>query len=122
MKLFLLSTAILFTVLSAQAQQVSDLPTGKYETVIKNNGKWEKGDIVLIDEGHYKVTSGAETGEYRFSQTAQRVFFTSGPLKGIYAQTVEKNSAPAIIIPFSENQRLGLRLATSDIVGSFKRS
>jgi hypothetical protein len=120
MKLFLLFIVFSLTVLSTKAQQVSALPPGKYETVIKNNGKWDKGDIVLVDEGHYKITSSNETGEYRFSVTAQRVFFTSGPLKGIFAKTTLSNNAPAILIPLAENQQLGLKLASADVLGYLK--
>jgi hypothetical protein len=112
----------LFSLLTAfaKAQNVNALPSGKYETMIKNNGKWDKGDIILVDEGHYRISSNNENGEYRFSATAQRVFFTSGPLKGIYAKTIMSNNSPAIVIPLNENQQLGLRLATADIVGLLK--
>jgi hypothetical protein len=120
MKLFLLSVLFSCAVLFTKAQKVDNLPAGKYETIIKNNGKWDKGDIVLVDEGHYKITSSNETGEYRFSVTAQRLFFTSGPLKGIFAKTTQSNNVPAILIPLSENQQLGLKLATADIVGYLK--
>lgn len=120
MKLFLLSIAFSLAAGAATAQHVHTLPPGKYETLIKNDGKWDKGDIVLLDEGHYKLSSGGETGEYRFSSTAQRVFFTSGPLKGIFAKTILSSNEPAILIPLSENRQLGLKLATADIVGSFK--
>lgn len=120
MKLFLLSLFFSFAGLSLKAQNVNNLPAGKYETIIKNDGKWDKGDIVLLDENHYKLTTASETGEYRFSATAQRVFFTSGPLKGIFAKTIMSTNSPAILIPLSENRQLGLKLATADIVGSFK--
>lgn len=121
MKLMLLTISLLFCTALLQAQKVSTLPPGRYETVIKNNGPWEKGDIVLLDDDHYQITSSHETGQYRFSQTAQRVFFTSGPLKGIYSKTTVSENLPAIIIPLSENEQLGLRLATSDIVGLLKK-
>ena len=120
MKLFLLSTLFLLGAFSAKAQDVKALPAGRYETVIKNNGKWEKGDIILLDDTHYKITSSSEGGEYRFSATAQRVFFTSGPLKGTFAKSMLSNGTPAILIPLAENQQLGLKLATADIVGSLK--
>src|SRR5215203_3462146 len=120
MKSFLLFALFSLVVISAKTQDVRALPTGKYETIIKNNGKWDKGDIVLLDEGHYKITSTNEAGEYRFSATAQRVFFTSGPLKGIFAKTTLSNNSPAILIPLTENQQLGLKLATADIVGYLK--
>jgi hypothetical protein len=120
MKLFLLSTLFLLTVFSAKAQEVKALPAGKYETLIKNNGKWDKGDIVLLDETHYKISSANENGEYRFSATAQRIFFTSGPLKGIFTKTILTNGTPAILIPLTENQQLGFKLASDDIVGALK--
>jgi|GEM_PF-1158701 len=120
MKLFLLFSLFSFAFFCGKAQNVNTLPAGKYETSIKNNGKWDKGDIVLIDEGHYKISSTNEAGEYRFSATAQRVFFTSGPLKGIFAKTTLSNNSPAILIPLTENQQLGLKLATADIVGYLK--
>ena len=116
MKLFLLFTLFSFSVLSAKAQNIDHLPAGKYETTIKNNGKWDKGDIILLDEGHYKLTSGDETGEYRFSVTAQRLFFTSGPLKGIFAKTTRNSNDPAILIPLTENRQLGFKLAIADII------
>lgn len=119
MKLFILSIMFSCVGLVTKAQ-VNNLPSGRYETVIKNNGKWDKGDILLLDEGHYKIGNGNDSGEYRFSATAQRVFFTSGPLKGIFARTTMANNSPAILIPLSENQQLGLKLATGDIVGSLK--
>lgn len=120
MKLFLLSILFLSTVLFTKAQEVKSLPAGKYETIIKNNGKWEKGDIILLDADHYKITSASEKGEYRFSATAQRVFFTSGPLKGIFAKTVMSKNSPTIFIPLNENQQLGQKLVTADIVGALK--
>ncbi len=119
MKLFILSYIFSCMAIVSQAQ-VNTLPSGRYETVIKNNGKWDKGDIVLQDDGHYRIGNSNDSGEYRFSATAQRVFFTSGPLKGIFAKTVMSNNTPAILIPLSENQQLGLKLATGDIVGSLK--
>jgi hypothetical protein len=120
MKLFLLFAFFSFAVPGAKAQNVNHLPAGKYESIIKNNGKWDKGDIVLLDEGHYKITSSNEAGEYRFSVTAQRIFFTSGPLKGIFAKTTQSNNAPAILIPLTENQQLGLKLAAADVVAYLK--
>lgn len=116
MKLVLLFSLLTLSVLGAKAQNVASLPAGKYETTIRNNGKWDKGDIVLLDEAHYRMSQNGDTGEYRFSVTAQRVFFTSGPLKGVFAKTVLSNNIPAILIPLSENQQLGLKLAVADIV------
>jgi hypothetical protein len=121
MKVFLLS---FFLILSSQfinAQtQVNTLPPGKYETVIKNEDKWERGDIVLLDQNRYKISSSDETGEYRFSMTAQRVFFTSGPLHNMYAKTSLNNNTPTIIFPVAENQQLGLKIP-SEVRGYYKQ-
>jgi hypothetical protein len=122
MKSFLLSSILFFCTLSGSAQdkQVHDLPAGKYETVIKNNpAKWERGDIILLDAGRYKISTSAEVGEYKFSSTAQRVFFTSGPLKSMFAKTSFKNDAPAIVLPVDENERLGLKLP-AEVWGYYK--
>ena len=119
MKIFLLITSFLFTSFNLHAQQVSDLPPGRYETKIQEF-KWEKGDIEILDENHYKISSAGETGEYRFSVAAQRIFFTSGPLKGIYAKAQMISNSPGILIPMNENQQLGFKLAPGDIVGKFR--
>ncbi|HEX2607436.1 MAG TPA: hypothetical protein VHK91_08655, partial [Flavisolibacter sp.] len=102
MKSFLLISLFIVSATCSRAQdaQVNTLPSGKYETIIKSSqNKWEKGDIVLLDNNKYRISSTTETGEYRFSSTAQRVFFTSGPLKGIFAKTQMNNSVPVIYIP-----------------------
>lgn len=113
MKVFLLS-AILFFAFAANAQnQVQSLPPGKYETVIKNNqSKWERGDIILLDDEKYKISTTDETGEYRFSSAAQRIFFISGPLKSLYAKTSLDNGAPAIVLPVEENEHVGFKLSS----------
>jgi len=101
----------------AQTSQVSSLPAGRYETLVKNSpGKWEKGDIIFISDSQYQVSASPEKGEYRFSVAAQRVFFISGPLKGVFAKTVQQEGQPAILVPFAENQQIGLRLAPADII------
>lgn len=123
MKLFILSSILLFIIQSADAQdkEVSVLPEGKYETIVKSSkNKWEQGDIILLSENKYKISLGNETGEYRFSITAQRIFFTSGPLKGIYAKAIITNTSPAILIPVAENQQIGIRIVTADILGYYK--
>lgn len=113
MKVFLLS-AILFLSLHLKAQkQVQWLPAGKYETIINNNkSKWEQGDIILMDENKYKLSTGNETGAYRFSTVAQRVFFISGPLKNMYAKTSLRNNWPAIVLPVAENEQNDLKLSS----------
>ena len=93
MKLVLLSLCCLFSVLfcSGQNGQVNNLPAGKYETVVKSSQiKWERGDIILLDENKYKISTSNEVGEYRFSVAAQRIFFTSGPLKNMFAKVQQQ--------------------------------
>ena len=119
MKVAILTALFSFAVLTGQAQEVKALPAGKYETYLSNNSKWDKGDIVLVDDNHYKLSSSQETGDYHFSATAQRLFFTSGPLKGVFARTKLSNNKPAIMIPLAENQQLGLRTVAADVVGRF---
>ncbi|MES2882557.1 MAG: hypothetical protein V4676_10440 [Bacteroidota bacterium] len=123
MKSLLPAVIFFFTSAFAQAQDapVNSLPAGKYETVLKTSGtKWVKGDIELVDENHYRLSSANEMGEYRFSATAQRIFFTSGPIKGAFAKTVRNGNQVAILLPLAENQQLGQQLASADIIGSFK--
>ena len=122
MKLFLLSViTFLFIQTSNSQEQVNSLPPGKYETVLKNQqNKWERGDIILLDQNKYKTSNSEETGEYRFSVTAQRVFFTSGPLRSIYAKTTLNNQTPVIVLPVAENEQLGMKLP-SEIRGYLKQ-
>ena len=93
----------------AQTSNINSLPAGKYETVVKSNqNKWERGDIILLDEHTYKISTGTETGDYKFSVAAQRVFFTSGPLKNLFAKTSFNNQTPVIVLPVAENTQAGL--------------
>jgi len=109
MKYALLIILLLGSVLVTKAQNVSDLPAGKYETKTKTaQNKWEKGDIILIDDTHYKLSSGGDVGEYKFSVAAQRIFFTSGPLKSAFTKVTSANGKPVIILPIAENGTLGL--------------
>jgi hypothetical protein len=102
-----------FLLLSAfftNAQTVTDLSPGKYETKLKAAQKsWEKGDIILLDDSHYKLSSGGDAGEYRFSVAAQRIFFTSGPLKSAFTKVSSVNNKAVIILPMEENGSLGLK-------------
>lgn len=110
MKYFVL-LAILFSSSLFCHAQVNSLPSGKYESTIKTNqSKWDKGDIILLDDSKYQVSSSNEIGEYRFSAAAQRVFFTSGPLKSFYAKTSLTETSPIIVLPLSENAQLGLKI------------
>lgn len=99
---------------SAQTTPVSALPAGRYETVNKSSqDKWERGDIILMSDNKYSVSSTQEVGEYRFSVTAQRIFFTSGPLKSLYARTSLGNDKnPVIVLPVPENEQMGLKLSS----------
>jgi hypothetical protein len=107
--------------LSAFAQDISRLPAGRYEGSIQNTAsRWEQGDLVLLDDFHYKTSNSNETGEYRFSATAQRVFFISGYLKGAVAKTKMINGSPAIHFPFAENQQVGVRIASGDLVARLR--
>ena len=109
MKPFLLVGVFIFAALFANAQNVTSLPPGKYETKTKTAQKgWEKGDVILIDDTHYKLSSKSEVGEYRFSVAAQRIFFTSGPLKTAYTKVMMSNSKPVIVFPAEQNPDLGL--------------
>lgn len=120
MKRVLLSTALLFTAFWGKSQSLNALPSGKYETVIKEKqDKWDRGDIIIIDENRYRISSSDEIGEYRFSVTAQRIFFTSGPLKNAFAKTSVNNNNPVIVFPASENIH-GLKIS-SEVWGYFRQ-
>lgn len=119
MKVALLTISFWMLALVTRAQDVPSLPKGRYESTIRNNGKWEKGDIQLLDDSHYRLGNSGE-GEYRFSATSQRVFFTSGPLKGVFAKTTTADSTPTILIPLNENQQLGLKMASADVLAQFR--
>jgi hypothetical protein len=113
MKVFLLSILLLLGFTIHAQNTVQSLPTGKYETIIKTNAsKWERGDIILLDGNKYKLSTSDESGDYRFSSAAQRIFFTSGPLKNLYAKTSSNNNAPVIVLPVEENDQIGFKLAS----------
>ena len=110
MKYLLLSAMFIVSVLTSKAQTVTQLPAGKYETRTKAaaQNKWEKGDIILVDDTHYKLSTDNEVGDYKFSVAAQRIFFTSGPLKSAFTKVFSSNGKPVIILPKEENSNLGL--------------
>src|SRR6187549_633152 len=100
MKHTLLFILLVFCSLLIKAQNVTELPAGKYETKTKTAPtKWDKGDIIIIDDSHYKISSSGDIGEYKFSVAAQRIFFTSGPLKSAYTKVSSTNGKPVIILP-----------------------
>ena len=123
MKLILLfSFIILSSGAFSQSSSVQTLPAGRYETIVKNSrDKWNGGDIILLDNQRYKISSGNEIGEYKFSATAQRIFFVSGPLKTVFAKTELNAQKPSIVIPAAENEQLGLKVVSADIVASFRK-
>jgi hypothetical protein len=109
MKTNLLFSIVFFSAFSLKAQNVTSLSPGNYETRIKQGtNKWDKGDVILIDDTHYKLSGSNDIGEYRFSVAAQRLFFTSGPLKGAFTRVTMSNNKPAIVFPPDHNKDLGL--------------
>ena len=109
MKYALLSFLFVLSVFFTKAQNVSDLPAGKYETKARTaQNKWEKGDIILLDDTRYRLSTSSDIGEYKFSVAAQRIFFTSGPLKSAFTKVALSNGKPVIILPQEENGSLGL--------------
>lgn len=109
MKSFCLLLFFVVAALFVQAQNVTALSPGKYTTKTKTTqSKWEKGDVILLDDSRYKLSSDSEIGDYRFSVAAQRIFFTSGPLKGAYTKVSLNNSKTVIIFPIEQNQGLGI--------------
>lgn len=122
MKPFLLFTLLFFYCLRLQAQQqtVNALPAGRYECSLKPSAaKWELGDIILLDDSRYRISSSNEVGEYRFSQAAQRILFTSGPLRAVFARVVQQGKKPAIELPYAENSHQ--HFASSDVVAVLKQ-
>lgn len=109
MKSFYLLLILISSAFFVQAQNVTALSPGKYTTKLKaTQNKWEKGDVVLLDDSRYKLSSDAEVGEYRFSAAAQRIFFTSGPLKGAFTKVALNNNKAVIIFPLEQNRELGI--------------
>lgn len=113
---------IFFSSVQAQKNKLSNLPSGRYEAVLKQtNKKWKQGDIIILDGIRYKTTSNDEIGEYKFSATAQRIFFLSGPLKTVYAKTQFNGNEPSIVLPFTENSRQGVHMIASDVLATLKK-
>lgn len=121
MKSFLLFL-FTFLLLQVSAQQKANLtlPPGRYEASVKpGTDKWERGDIILLDDNHYRISSSDEVGEYRISAAAQRIMFTSGPLRAVYAKVVQQGKKPAIALPFAENSHQ--QLASADVLAVWKQ-
>ncbi|HVG41968.1 MAG TPA: hypothetical protein VM888_10200 [Chitinophagaceae bacterium] len=122
MKFFLLSILFISSLsLKAQNDKVTALPPGTYAVQGNNETAWAHGDIVLIDDSHYKTGSENAGGEYKFSVTAQRILFVSGPLKGAFAKTAVTAGIPAIILPLKENKEVGFKLEM-DVWAHYKKN
>jgi hypothetical protein len=123
MKFFLLSLFFIASVaVQAQSGKVNRLPPGTYE--IRKSAPLEKissSEIILLDDNHYKLKNEKEVSNYKFSATAQRVLFLSGPLQGAYARIVVNSGVPAIVLPHKENEELGLKLADADVWAYYKK-
>lgn len=109
MKPLLLIVILVCFAVVAQSQHVTTITSGKYEAKFKNAArKWEKGDVIILDDNRYKLSSSGDVGEFKFSVAAQRIFFTSGPLKGAYTKVILSNNQPAIVFPIEKNGELGI--------------
>lgn len=109
MKPFILFSLLVCSGLFVKAQNVTSLSPGKYETKTKvAQNRWEKGDVLILDDSRYKLSGSEEIGEYRFSVAAQRIFFTTGPLKSAYTKVALNNNKPAIVFPIEQNSDLGI--------------
>lgn len=111
---------VLFICIGAGAQQqVQSLPAGKYETRLNNSkARWTRGDLALQGNGQYTFGDSKEAGDYKFSVAAQRIFFTSGPLKGMYATTTMQGQTPVIIFPRNDAQPISI---TEDVYAFFRQ-
>jgi hypothetical protein len=122
MKLSLLLLFFMASVaVNAQKERVSQLPAGTYQ-IQGNAGNSFKGDIVLIDDSRYKLSTENTVGEYKFSATAQRVLFLSGTLKGAFARTTSSGTDPVIVLPRKENEAIGFKLVQADLQAFYKRN
>jgi hypothetical protein len=120
-----LSLLLLFfaAAVSAQAQSgtVSRLPVGTYQVQNAGNATF-KGDIVLIDDSHYKLSTENTVGDYKFSATAQRILFLSGTLKGAFARAATTGSQTVIALPLKENEETGFKLIQADLQAFYKKN
>lgn len=105
----LLLFVLMLSATGLRAQQVNSLPAGHYDARIKGSqAKWNLGDLQLDNDGSYSMSNSREGGSYKFSAAAQRVFFLSGPLKGMYASTSLYQQKPVIIFPANDSQPVAL--------------
>jgi hypothetical protein len=122
MKFFLLSFLFFSSfAVQAQTEKLDALPTGIYAVQNSSSANWAHGDIVLVDNSHYKTGNENGSGEYKFSATAQRILFVSGPLKGAFAKTAVNAGLPVIMLPIKENGEVGFKLAV-DVLAYYKKN
>lgn len=105
---------------TVHAQSVNHLPLGTYQ--VQSGKTTFKGDIILVDDSHYKLSTETTLGEYKFSATAQRILFLSGTLKGAFARTVMNGTDPTIVLPLKENAELGFKLIQADLQAFYKKN
>ena len=103
----------------AQSAQVTHLPPGTYQ--MQSNSSF-KGDLILLDDSHYKLSNEKIVGEYKFSATAQRVLFLTGTLKGAFARTASNDTDPVIVLPRKENEDIGFKLIQTDLQAFYKKN
>ncbi len=121
MKAYLLAfLLVLAGVAHAQKTEVAELPTGTYQ-IQNSKASGLKGDLVLVDDSHYKLSNDDAVGEYKFSTAAQRVLFVSGSLKGAFARTIMSGGQPAILLPQKENATTVLKQIQSDLQAFYKK-
>lgn len=122
MKFYLLLFVFMVTAtVKAQSNRVAQLPKGTYQLSNTKNTTFN-GDIVLIDDTHYKLSNENTVGDYKFSATAQRLLFLSGTLKGAFARTVLTGTEPVIVLPLKENEELGFKLIQADLQAFYKEN
>ena len=125
MKAPLLILFSLFFYFTTTAQKVSNLPVGTYQNYFYGwdyqLNKWLRGDIVLLSANTYKLSDEKEVGQYKFDVANQRVHFSSGPLKNVFAKTSTSSNKPAIVLPKKENKAQKIELAVSDVWAYFKK-
>jgi hypothetical protein len=121
MKSFLLSALALFYFSTSHAQ-VNSLPFGRYETFVKDHqSRWDQGDIILLDNNRYRVSTSEEVGEYKLSVTTQRILFVTGPLKTVFAKLSADSNTPTIVIPREENEQKGIKIVHNDVLGYYRQ-
>jgi hypothetical protein len=122
MKLSLLLVFFVMAVtVQAQSVAVTRLPVGTYQVQDASSATF-KGNIVLIDDSHYRLSTETTIGDYKFSATAQRILFLSGTLKGAFARAASTGSETVIALPLKENEETGFKLIQADLQAFYKKN